>query len=152
MARIKNVTKSVVNAAIKYKWFDYSYMLEIEKACLKDMSEKFANIGMGVSSEHDAQWMKVCVKLIDIIQAKDISYKREEHVEPLGLGFDKNLTKTYFSHVNIKYVNTRNAFRFMRCTDEQFLEDALYKDELRVIKAMRLYNNIRANFMFGWSD
>ena len=33
-----------------------------------------------------------------------------------------------------------------------FLEDALYKDELRVIKAMKLYNNIRANFMFGWSD
>lgn len=30
-------------------------MLEIEKACLLDMSEKFANIGMCVSSEHDAQ-------------------------------------------------------------------------------------------------
>ena len=40
----------------------------------------------------------------------------------------------------------------MHCTDEQFLEDALYKDELRVIKAMKLYNNIRTNFMFGWSD
>ena len=37
MARIKNVTKNVVNAAIKYKWFDYSYMLEIEKACLLDI-------------------------------------------------------------------------------------------------------------------
>ena len=150
MARIKNTTKSVVNAAIKYKWFDYSYMLEIEKACLKDMSEKFANIGMCVSSEHDAQWMKVCVKLIDIILAKDISYKREEHVEPLN--FDKNQIKKYFTHVNTKYVNTRNAFRFMHCTDEYLLKDALYKDELRVIKAMRLYNNIRANFMFGWSD
>ena len=31
MARIKNVTKSVVNAAIKYKWFDYSYNNEVKQ-------------------------------------------------------------------------------------------------------------------------
>lgn len=148
MARVKNVARRVVNAAIKYRWWDYSFMLEIEKACLLDMSEKFISKGNNVSSEYDAQWMNICVKLIDIILEKDVSYKCEETDELMRLGKSK-IKKWLF--INVKYVNTRNAFRFTCSAEEQF-KDVIYKDELRKIKALHLYNNIRTNYMLGWWD
>lgn len=135
---------------IKLAWkdqeWDYEYMLRVEKAKLEDMARYYEKHNI---TEHDwatARDIRICSRLIDIINGNDISYAliRKEKGQ-----WDNCKT------IKLKKVNTKNWKRFIRygqfceqLKDEDFRH--MMEDDLRIEKAWNLYCKIRENNMRSW--
>lgn len=121
MTKKKNVngyTKSIKKAFEKYRWWDYGYMLEFEKAIWADWLDKYSKKelthALDEYSDRRATIAKLALKLLEIFE-----YEISE---------------------NKIYINTKNAKRFLRLFDSNNILDIT---ELRCTKAWHLYNLLR---------
>lgn len=115
------------------KQFDYGYLLTIEQTKLKLMIDCLSKV-KNADKNAAIRWMKICIKLIDIINDNDSALTC---VERCPIKFDL-----------YKYVNTQNASRFdLKSCDTKSI---FIQDVLRQKKAMYLYNIIRCRYMFTW--
>lgn len=112
--------------------WDYVYLLEIEKHKLNSLIKGIKH------APENIKWIKVSIKLIDIILEKDSCL---EYLQTIN-----NQPKWKL----IKYVNIKNSNRFLSISIEN--KSIVYKNMLRQYKAMYLYNKIRYNYMWEWWD
>lgn len=130
-----------------YPW-DYAYLLQIEKRKLQEMGKYFKKHQRTVGWEYQVREINICIKLIDIILENDIHYKSWLKA---SYGYNTPRTPVKFP----VYINARNYKRFCP-TYGGFNEDSgIYWSlmaDYRRVKAMHLYNKIRAYKMFEWWD
>lgn len=125
MTKKKNVngyTKSIKKAFEKYRWWDYGYMLDFEKAIWKDWLDKYTKRelthALDEYSDRRAAIAKLALKLLEIYEyTVNVS---EENV----------------------YVNTKNAKRFINFNSFD-ISNVYHVSELRCEKAWHLYNLLR---------
>lgn len=125
MTKKKNVngyTKSIKKAFEKYRWWDYSYMLDFEKAIWKDWLDKYTKKefthALDEYSDRRAAIAKLALRLLEIYEyTVNVS---EENV----------------------YVNTKNAKRFINFNSFD-ISNVYHVSELRCEKAWHLYNLLR---------
>ena len=128
-----------------YSW-DFHYLLQIEQRKIKEMASYFTKHQRHVGWKKTVWEMNLCIQLIDIILEKDKYYKSWLHNSFGGYNCS---AKTFPIYVNIQ-----NVSRFMK--NYTLPEDPeLYKHiipEIRRIKALHLYNRIRALKLMTWWD
>lgn len=128
---------------IKLAWndhdFNYLFILKLEKFKL----EKLLEACKLFPYNHGAKDISLCIKLINIIIGEDCSYK-----------IDFNFKRT-----SLKYINIKNAKRFLSESAYEDLTDFndknpnltyAIKDELRISKAWNLYCQIRKDKFRTW--
>lgn len=137
---------------IKLGWNDYDYydsLLRLEKYKLSKMADRQELIAEVidkhfVESRSIIRDLRLCVKLIDIVNGTDNAYKVAYNHETHS--YDKK---------GVKYVNMRNAHRFIS-PKLQKLHDAnmwlgiAITNEVRRMKAWSLYSQIRALNINRW--
>ena len=132
----ENLTRArceVITEAITSPPFDWSYLLRLERAKLREMKRYFKLTNGTFDHTNDIRWISICIKLLDIVIDEP-----EEH----------------------PYVNTRNMWRFIRPTDyakdvEKESVERYYKSypqDLRWVKAEHLYYEIRKDHTTCWWD
>ena len=123
----------VIAEAITSPPFDWSYLLRLERAKLREMKKYFELTNGTFDHTNDIRWISICIKLLDII----IDEPEDQ-----------------------RYVNTRNMWRFIRPTDyakgvekedvEHYYKS--YPQDLRWVKAEHLYYEIRKQYTCRWWD
>lgn len=111
--------------------FSYSQLLRQEQAFLKGLLRN----GDKETQEMLKRELTVCIKLIDIVLETDTN-----HWTPNGLKI---------------YVNTKNYKRFCHSQFEQYLlgknlHNDCFVAQLRIYKALYLYNKIRSRYLLFW--
>ena len=144
--------------AFKRIWgkpWDFGYLLDLEKAKIKEICTYIKRHKSHADYERSVREMEICIRLIDIIQEDDVHYKSWLNAN-YGLKPEERWTSKGITPFSI-YVNTRNILRFMPQIDKDFkskhpiiLENI--KISLRQQKALYLYNKIRAYCMQKWWD
>lgn len=124
MTKKKNIngyTKSIKKAFEQYRWWDFGYMLEFEKAIWKDWLDKYSKKelthALDEYSDKRAAIAKLALKLLEIYE------------------YTIDVLKSKI------YVNTKNAKRFISSFNKQ--DNIYYVAELRCEKAWHLYNLLR---------
>lgn len=120
----------VIKTAISGQPFDWSYLLLLEQAKLKEMRNYFKKYGV-TEHDNDIRWIDICIKLIDIIRNEDDD--------------------------DIPYININNYYRFVKIpygiSREKVKEYHIkYPTDLRFCKALHLYYEIRKNYTYEWWD
>ena len=124
----------LVKEAFTGKPYDWAFLLELEKAKLKEMLNYFENDIISKSyfdHEHDIRYIRLCIKLIDIICT--------------GGGEDDDCIKT----------NCKNARRFIEpktiISGDKLIDFCKkYPHHLRTAKATQLYYEIRKRYTTDW--
>lgn len=124
--------RSIVRAANKFRPFDYGFLLNIEEKALIRMRDYFKESQIAVGNERNAELISVAINVLRIATEKESS-------------LTINSSNQY---VCIKYVNTRNASRFVKFNTYGPFE----LESLRIEKAWRLYHKIREQYMRRWWD
>ena len=128
----KRRSRSIVRAANKFKPFDYGFLLKIEEKALIRMRDYFKESQIAVGNERRAELIAIAINVLRIATEKESSL----------------IINSSNQYVCIKYVNTRNAFRF-----QQFDTYGPFElDSLRMEKAWKLYHKIREQYMRQWWD
>lgn len=122
----KSKNKKLIKLASKFQPWDYGFNLEIEQEMFRSMAEYFSSDKPMINdSDKVARYAKLAVNLLEIITEQDSAIE---------------LTETC-SWVLVKYVNIRNAKRFI---NEDLISDLpIIKEEIRIQKAWYLYNKLR---------
>ena len=130
------------------KPWDFGYLLKLEQYKIREMCEYIKKYHTHLRWEDQVREMTICIKLIDIILEEDTHFKSWLH-NCYGCIPHKNLPFPV-------YVNIKNCNRFIPDLDiDSVKKDSLfnhYCSNLRKVKAMHLYNKIRAYKMWGWWD
>lgn len=130
----KAKNKKLIKSAMKFQSWDFGFNLELEMIMLEYMYQFYSsNQPVVVSAPRIAKEINLAIKLLKIANDEDSS------VELLSNG----------EWISTKYVNIRNANRFMNTTYEFH---TITKDALRQVKAWYLYNKLRYYRMWGWWD
>lgn len=137
---------------IKLGWNDYDHydsLLTLEKYKLSKMADRQELIAEDIDRYFVESWaiirdLRLCVKLIDIVNGTDNAYKAAYNYE----------THSYDKKV-VKYVNMRNAHRFIspklqKLYDTNKWLDVAITNEIRRMKAWSLYIYIRALNINRW--
>ena len=135
-----------------FPW-DYSYLLAIEQRKLKEMANYFKKSKLTVGWERQVRECELCVKLLDIVAERDSDYKAWFNANYGGKNIlELQMREQIPFH---KYINTRNASRFMthfhEAQSNPYISESL-KVELRRQKAFYLYQKIRLYRMQTWWD
>ena len=133
-----------------FAW-DYSYLLAIEQRKLREMANYFKKSKLTVGWERQVKECELCVKLLDIVAERDSDYKAWLNANYGGKNiFEMQMREQIPFH---KYINTRNASRFMthfhEAQSNHYISESL-KVELRRQKAFYLYQKIRLHRMQTW--
>lgn len=127
--------------AFKRIWgkpWDFTYLLLLEYAKIKEMRDFIKKHGSHEDHTQVVRDMSICLKLIDIILERD------------SLRYDVDTGK------NRTYINTRNGLRFGNTWESYVFNNnpsgELLKDCLRISKAIHLYNKIRTYRILSWWD
>lgn len=134
---------------IKLGWNDYDYtydsLLRLEKYKLSKMADRYELLAGNI----EECWaivrdLRLCVKLIDIVNGTDNAYKVAYNHETHS--FDKK---------GVKYVNMRNAYRFIplklqKLYDRNKMIRNVITNEVRRMKAWSLYGQIRMLNINRW--
>lgn len=144
--RIKKILKYVKLAYNDWD-FDYLFMLNLEQMKLKEMEKYFSRKKVKDYCEYTLRDIKICIKLLNVINQSDTSYEVKYNGNPFS-------PDAYYSTTRMKYVNVKNMKRFMdasfyNSTNKDCLRASL-EDELRQLKAWNLYCDIRKNNMKTW--
>lgn len=123
--------KDVIRAAFRFKPWDWSYLLRLEQACLKSMAMYLRDCAIHENSEHRVRNMELAVRLASVILEDDTALHHE----------NKTFTLT-------KRVNARNWKRFLTAEPKS----PLFMNELRIQKALYLYNKLRWYKLTDWWD
>ena len=138
---------------IKLGWNDYDYtydsLLRLEKYKLSKMADRYELLAGNIDKPFLECWeivrdLRLCVKLIDIVNGADNAYKVAYNHETHS--YDKN---------GVKYVNMRNAYRFIplklqKLYDRTKLMRNVITNEVRRKKAWSLYSQIRTLNINRW--
>lgn len=142
------------NRKFKRIWgkpWDYSYLLAIEQRKLREMANYFKKSKLTVGWERQVRECELCVKLLDIVTERDSDYKAWLNANYGGKNIlELQMREQIPFH---KYINTRNAYRFMTHFHEAKSNPYIYeslKVELRRQKAFHLYHKIRLYYMQTW--
>lgn len=135
----------------KDRQWDYYYLLYLERKKLSLMEKHFKTSKVRYEGqERDTELISLAIKLIDIIleddSAVEMVIEGKSHIV-----WDQYIVSEPSEYINTKYINIRNAYRFIRNKVElSFLTDSaiktslpLYKDNLRIEKAIYIYNKLR---------
>ena len=122
----------LVKTALTGHPFDSEYLMDLEKAKLQEMLAYF-QISNIVDHRNNIKWIKMCIKLIDIIENDGVWES-----EPT-------------------YVNINNFYRFVKVRYDIPMESVKeyqikYPQDLRYSKALHLYYEIRKNYTYNWWD
>ena len=126
--------------------YDYYFLLKLEQRKLKEMIKDFTRWKHHVDWDLCIREMNLCIQLIDIILEKDKYYKSWLHN---SFGESNCSVKPFPIHVNV-----RNVSRFMKnytLPENPELYNHIIP-EIRRIKALHLYNRIRALKLMTWWD
>jgi len=137
---------------IKLGWNDYDHydsLLTLEKYKLSKMADGY-EIFTGNTDKDFSKYQKIirdlrlCVKLIDIVNGTDVAYKAAYNSETHS--YDKK---------ELKRVNMRNNHRFIPPILQQIYDtdknlDMTIANEVRRMKAWSLYSQIRALNINRW--
>lgn len=135
---------------IKLGWkdqdWDYAHMLYMEKAKLEDMAKYYATSHIAVNDWAVARDVRICSRLIDIINGVDASY---------ALTYKEKGQWDNFKVNKLKRVNTKNWKRFNKYGQfPEWMKDEdlriMMEDDLRIEKAWNLYCMIRQYNMRSW--
>lgn len=137
---------------IKLGWNDYDYydsLLRLEKYKLSKMADRQELIAEVIDRHFEESWaiirdLRLCVKLIDIVNGTDNAYKVAYNHETHS--YDKN---------GVTYVNMRNAYRFispklLKLHDANMWLGITITNEVRRMKAWSLYSQIRTLNINRW--
>jgi hypothetical protein len=121
--------------AAEFQPFDYSFMLNIELQCLRQMLEFYeSNKPMAKGSEECAKWIRIAIECL--LYGYDKKYK-ESKVNLRNL--DKwDVDKGFIDTINIALRNGSDM--------------GIYYGMIRQHKAFVLYNKIRSYYMKQWWD
>ena len=133
-----------------FAW-DYAFLLQIEQRKLKEMAAYFKKHKRTVGWEFQVRDCELCVKLLDIVAERDSDYKAWLNANYGGKNIlELQMREQIPFH---KYINTRNASRFMthfhEAQSNPYISESL-KVELRRQKAFYLYQKIRLYRMQTW--
>ena len=138
---------------IKLGWNDYDdaydSLLMLEKYKLSKMADRYERLAGNIDKPFLECWtivrdLRLCVKLIDIVDGTDSTYKVAYN--PEARTYDKK---------GVKYVNMRNAHRFIppkfqKLYDKNKWLSIAITNEVRRMKAWSLYIHIRALNINRW--
>lgn len=128
------------------KPWDWFYLLNLERAKLREMSSYTKKHHRYLNWELSVRDMEICIKLIDIILEQDKPYKGWLHNN-----FRENFKEQTPFPV---YVNTKNVSRFkLKGVIDKYKNSPIYPSilsDVRVTKALYLYNKIRNYKLFKW--
>ena len=137
---------------IKLGWNDYDHydsLLRLEKYKLSNMADGYEIFTVNTDKDFSEYQkiirdLRLCVKLIDIVNGTDNAYKASYNHE----------THSY-NKKGVKYVNMRNAHRFIspklqKLYDTNKWLDIAITNEVRRMKAWSLYSQIRALNINRW--
>lgn len=138
---------------IKLGWNDYDdaydSLLMLEKYKLSKMADRYERLAGNIGNPFLECWtivrdLRLCVKLIDIVNGTDTTYKVAYNPE----------ARTY-EKKELKYVNMRNAHRFIplklqKLYDKNKLLRNVITNEVRRMKAWSLYSQIRMLNINRW--
>ena len=137
---------------IKLGWNDYDHydnLLTLEKYKLSKMADRQKLIAEDIDRHFVESWaiirdLRLCVKLIDIVNGTDNAYKAAYNHET-----------HYYDKKGVKYVNMRNAYRFIspklqKLYDTNKWLDIAITNEVRRMKAWSLYIYIKALNINRW--
>ena len=137
---------------IKLGWNDYDHydsLLRLEKYKLSNMADGYEIFTVNTDKDFSEYQkiirdLRLCVKLIDIVNGTDNVYKASYNHETHS--YDKK---------GVKYVNMRNAHRFISSKLQKLYDtnkwlDIAITNEVRRMKAWSLYIQIRALNINGW--
>lgn len=137
---------------MKLGWNDYDHydsLLTLEKYKLSKMADRQERIAEDIEGHFVESWsiirdLRLCVKLIDIVNGTDNAYKVAYNHETHS--YDKN---------GVTYVNMRNAYRFispklLKLHDANMWLGITITNEVRRMKAWSLYSQIRTLNINRW--
>lgn len=125
----KNPNKKLIQAVNKFYPWDYGYLLDIEKAALKEMLKYFDSEHCMVDRSQIVPYIKLAIKMLDIVDMTDDPCNRTPDGE----------------WILPSYINTKNWTRFFK--KDSFVEKNWCYNELRKEKAWHLYHLIRLRYM-----
>lgn len=137
--------------------YDYSSILEVERHQIKRVRDYIDSHGMHMNKARDIAKMNLALRLLDIME-EDGEADLIEPNDGLFIENDDNLWKMNLNSkwVLNRYVNTRNAHRFLPQLDPECFADSndgdLFRDHLRVEKAWHLYHKLRLYSLRSWWD
>lgn len=124
--------------------FDYTSILEVERYQIKNVRDRILKDALVEGYEHDVQKMDLVIKLLDmILDSSDSAVELED--------YSIDLNKEY-KWKQTKYVNTRNAHRFVSSEQVKLIEkgELIFLDDLYEEKKWRLYHKLKEYHMRGW--
>lgn len=137
---------------MKLGWNDYDHydsLLTLEKYKLSKMADRQERIAEDIDGHFVESWsiirdLRLCVKLIDIVNGTDNAYKVAYNHETHS--YEKN---------GVTYVNMRNAYRFispklLKLHDANMWLGITITNEVRRMKAWSLYSQIRTLNINRW--
>lgn len=137
---------------MKYGWkdhdWDFSYLLDLEYKKLVWMRDYFQKSEISPTNIERAHELDIVIKLMDIVRERDSADELNDYSAPIGRG----------SFRQTKYVNTKNAQRFIKSTDvlDQINDNTsigvIFRNMLRVEKAWYLLNRAREMWLRNWWD
>jgi hypothetical protein len=142
----KNHFKTVWKAFTAYPW-DYAYTYDILRARLVEQYEYLSKSDIAVGNEYRASRIKTAIKLYDIMIGEDTA-GHFEIVTPQER--QETQSKDVVKYIQTKYVNTRNAHRFLHPT--VIKNFGSYTEYLYEEKAHRLFWRIMAENSRDWWD
>lgn len=145
---------------------DYTSILDLEERKIKHMIHYFKRYGITVDSPQVVRDLELLLSLIRIIREGGNTYTID--VDPVPDSTDSafnahDFMTDYFNRHHIrrlKYVNVRNANRFLNEKELEMLEDdknrdhtrAIWEEELYLRKAIHLYCKLKEERMLTWVD
>lgn len=150
---------------LKWGWsdcdWDFAFLLELEQKKIKTMADTFEKANFFEGCEFVVRDMRICVSLLDIVMEKSHCYNLLHEKNLIQKSNNKksfHYNANDFKYVRTHNVNSKNAERFMddETIELYFGKDAsdtvriLGEDDLRQLKAWRLYCKIRAEHLREW--
>ena len=141
-----------------YFW-DYGFLISIEKAFLTRMMNHLKEENLFVGVERECQRMQTCLNLLEIVEESKSAIRQIKDVDILECidPITKIFNSDKIQYEVIRYVNVRNAKRYL-CRNEietlcgiqedsgkPFLVETVYRE-----KAWALYHKMKAYWMKHW--
>lgn len=162
-----NLRRALEYFVLGWKDYDYDYasILDLEEKKIKHMVHYFKKYGMTVDSPQVARELELLLSLIRIIREGGNTYTID--VDPVPDSTDSTFSvpdfmTDYFNRHHIrrlKYVNVRNANRFLNEEELELLNDekhnhlrAAWEEDLYLRKAVHLYCKLKEERMLTWAD
>ena len=161
---IKNGIKNIfrwIPIIYKDRDFDDGYLLRIEYEKLKMMYNYFKGADIVVDEWHIALTIKRAIAVLEIIMEEDKPYRdylHDNYSDVSYINSEAGLYKIRERELTVPVkVNIRNAYRFYKPKNPIMIKNlkenyGLYAMELRKMKAIHIYYEMRKLYTYEWWD